>query len=256
MDTPAVSELYPRSMRVTWFPPSPPNGLITKYTLYLHPSFASDLLSSSVPSTTMEHNPTSDLNRSSSSSTEDGYLYPRHNLGTSSTFTTPRSGHTSTSTSKPGITEENPLVSTYIRNQSQGNGSISFQSTEPGTIPSVISNPSISLSNPGNNSTSLMSEYFIKQEPHHRSISSSSSAASSSDPAAQSVTVSGNTTSYSFVDLLPYHTYNLQVRCVTFAILLKHYIKQVDQELQLKIILFFTNDWGLLNNSMIMTQKC
>uniref|UniRef100_UPI0037E7E888 usherin n=1 Tax=Semicossyphus pulcher TaxID=241346 RepID=UPI0037E7E888 len=35
VDTPAVSGLHPRSVSVTWVPPSQPNGIITNYTLYL-----------------------------------------------------------------------------------------------------------------------------------------------------------------------------------------------------------------------------
>uniref|UniRef100_A0A667ZN39 Usherin n=1 Tax=Myripristis murdjan TaxID=586833 RepID=A0A667ZN39_9TELE len=37
VDAPAVSGIHPRSVTVSWLPPFQPNGLITNYTLYLHP---------------------------------------------------------------------------------------------------------------------------------------------------------------------------------------------------------------------------
>uniref|UniRef100_A0A4W6FW95 Usherin n=1 Tax=Lates calcarifer TaxID=8187 RepID=A0A4W6FW95_LATCA len=43
VDSPTISGLHPRSVTVTWDPPSEPNGVITNYTLYLWPSSVSHL---------------------------------------------------------------------------------------------------------------------------------------------------------------------------------------------------------------------
>uniref|UniRef100_A0A3B4TAI5 Usherin n=1 Tax=Seriola dumerili TaxID=41447 RepID=A0A3B4TAI5_SERDU len=52
VDSPTVSGLHPRSVTVTWVPPSQPNGIISSYTLYLWPSCISsfDFKPSSVSS--------------------------------------------------------------------------------------------------------------------------------------------------------------------------------------------------------------
>ncbi|XP_053172998.1 usherin [Scomber japonicus] len=72
LDTPAVSGLHPRSVTVTWVPPSQPNGIITNYTLYLHPSSVSALDSkhSSVFSSSMTPNSSLGPNSSPAPSTE------------------------------------------------------------------------------------------------------------------------------------------------------------------------------------------
>ncbi|XP_044201958.1 usherin [Thunnus albacares] len=230
LDTPAVSGLHPRSVTVTWVPPSQPNGIITNYTLYLHPSSISALDSkrSSVFSPSMSLNSSLGPNPSPAPSTEGRYLYSRHNLRPTSNVTTLSSSHISISTvrahtnnpfssSRPGISEDNQIESSRVNNTSRGPGFSSFHHTEPNTISNVNPSPSLLLSNPEYNSTSLNTDHFIKQDTIHRLISHSFSAASDSSSSPLSATVPGNTTSYTFLDLLPYQTYNIQLAACTSA---------------------------------------
>ncbi|KAI4829884.1 hypothetical protein KUCAC02_001544, partial [Chaenocephalus aceratus] len=142
VDPPAVSELHPRSVIVTWVPPSQPNGMITNYTLYLYPSFISslDFKPSSVFSTSTTLSSTSGLNQSLMPSTEAAHLNPSHDIISTSVPTTPDSRPVSMSTintgsnnssstiqgtrtklipnpfssMRPGITEENQIESTGV----------------------------------------------------------------------------------------------------------------------------------------------
>lgn len=230
MDAPAVSGLHPRSVTVIWVPPSQPNGIITNYTLYLHPSSISALDSkhSSVSSPSITPNSSLGPNPSPAPSTEGGYLYSRHNLKPTSNLSTLSSSNISISTvrahtnnpfssSRPGISEDDQIESSHVNNISQGPVSSSFYHAEPSAISSVNPSPSLLLSNPEYNPTSLNTDHFIKQDTLQRPISNSSSAASDSNLPPLSATVPGNTTSYTFLDLLPYQTYNLQVQYVTLA---------------------------------------
>ncbi|XP_070688414.1 usherin [Pempheris klunzingeri] len=234
VETPAVSGLHPRSLMITWAPPSQTNGIITSYTLYLWPSSVSflDFKHSSVSSTSATLNSSSGPNPSLLPST--AYVYSGYNLRTSSP-STPGSNHITMSTVnnnnvssstiqgitpnffpslfsslRPGITEE----STRGGNTSQGPGSIPLQPTESGA---AIANPSPGLfvSNPEYITTSSNSENVLEQDLFHRPISGVFSAASDSSSSALSVTVPGNTTSYTFLDLQPYQTYSFQVKACT-----------------------------------------
>ncbi|KAM7406312.1 hypothetical protein PAMP_000697 [Pampus punctatissimus] len=222
VDTPAVSGLHPRSVTVTWVPPLQPNGIITNYTVYLHPIFALDSKPNSGSSPSMTLNSSLGPNPNPTPSTEGGYLHylrPTSNLTTLSSshisISTPRA-HTNNpfSSSRPGISEDNQIKSSHVNNTSQGSGSSSFQHIEPSTISGA--NPSPSLLE--YNSSSLNTDHFIKQDPLHKpnQISNSYSAELGSSPL--SATVPGNTTSYTFLDLLPYQTYTLKVQYVVLAL--------------------------------------
>lgn len=224
VDSPNVSELHSRSATVTWDPPSQPNGIITNYTLYLCPQPGSV----SSTSTILDSNLGPRL--SLLPSTEGVYLNSGHNLRPTPSYVTPGSGHifmstfnrsTNNSSStirgpkpnllsnlisslRPGVSGDKNIESSRLTNTSHGHGSISFHPTEPST--SSVS-PGPLPYNPDNNGTSLNTEHFIQQDPFHSPLSSSFGEASDSS----SVTVPGNTTSYTFLDLLPHHTYSLQV---------------------------------------------
>ncbi|TDH17235.1 hypothetical protein EPR50_G00006290 [Perca flavescens] len=243
LDTPAVSGLYPRSVTISWVPPSQPNGIIIKYILYLCPSSIAslDFNPSSVSSTSTTLNSSSGRNPSLLTSTEGAYLNSGHDLRSTSNLTTKGSSHMSMSTVntgsndssstihgtrpnllphpftslRPGIAEDNQIESTGVSNASQGPASISFHPTEPNTA-SVNPSPSLLLPHPEYNATSLNTEHIVKQDSFH-SISGFFSAASDSSASLLSVTVPGNTTSYTFHDLRPYQAYSLQVEACTSA---------------------------------------
>lgn len=216
VDTPAVSGLHPRSLTITWVPPSQPNGIITNYTLYLCPSSVSslDFKPSSVYCTNTTLNSSLGPNPRLLPSTEGPYLNSGHNLRPSL---------------RPGIAEE----STNGSNTSQSPIFISFHPTEPSTA-NINPSRSFLLSNPQYNAASSNTEHVLKQEPFHSPISGSFGAASDSTSSPLSVTVPGNTTSYTFLDLLPYQTYSIQVQYYTMILwwntirchivrLIKHY---------------------------------
>ncbi|XP_010791101.1 usherin [Notothenia coriiceps] len=188
VDPPAVSELHPRSVIVTWVPPSQPNGMITNYTLYLYPSFISslDFKPSSVSSTSTTLSSTSGLNQSLLPSTEAPHLNSSHDIISTSVPTTPDSRPVSMSTINTG----------------SNNSSSTIQGTRTKLIPNPFSSmrPGITEENPIESTDSFQSP-----------ISSLYSAGSDSSSSRLSVIVPGNTTSYIFLDLLPYQTYRLQV---------------------------------------------
>ncbi|XP_059204973.1 usherin [Centropristis striata] len=238
VDTPTVSGLHPRSVTITWAPPSQPNGIIINYTIYICPNSicSLDFKPSLVFSTIMTLSSSSGRNTSLLSSTESAHISSGHNLKTTSSLTTAGSSHVpissvtagsndSTRTARdttssllpnplsslrPGVTEDNQIQSTGVSDRSQANASISVHRTEPNTV-SV--NPSLLLSNPEYNETNLNTDNIIKQDSFHSPISGFFSAASDSSPL--SVTVPGNTTSYTFLDLQPYQTYSFQVEACT-----------------------------------------
>ncbi|XP_029281914.1 LOW QUALITY PROTEIN: usherin [Cottoperca gobio] len=242
VDTPAVSGLHPRSVTITWVPPSQPNGIITNYSLYLCPSSSSslDFKPSSVSCTSTTLNSSKGRNPTLLPSTEGAHLDSGHDHRPTSNLTTPDSSHISMSTvntgmndssstiqdtrpnllpnpfsnMRPGITEDNQIESTGVSNRSQGPASISFHSTEPNTA-SVNLVPSLLLSTPEYNATSSNTEHILQQDSFHSPLSGFFSAASDSSSSLLSVTVPGNTTSYTFLDLPPYQTYRLQVEACT-----------------------------------------
>ncbi len=241
MDTPAVSGLHPRSVTVTWVPPSQPNGIIANYTLYLCPNSISpvDFKPSSVSSTSTTLNSSLGPNPSLLSGTEGAYFDLGHNLRPISSPTTPVSSHNSISTVntgsndssspiqgtrpnllsnpfsslRPGIAEDNQIESTRGSNTSHGPVSISFNPTEAHHA-NVNPSPSLLLSNPQYSATSSNTGHTLKQDPFHSPVSGFFSAASDSGSSPLLVTVPGNTTSYTFLDLLPYQTYSLQVQYI------------------------------------------
>ncbi|XP_039982949.1 usherin [Xiphias gladius] len=236
VDSPAVSGLHPRSVKVTWVPPSKPNGIITTYTLYLWPSSNSplDFKPSSFSSTSTTLNSSLGPSPGQLPSTEGAYLNLGHSLRPASSLTSPGSSHISMSTFnkdtngnsstiqgprpnlvpkplsslRPVIKEDNHIESTFASNTSQDPTSISFHPTESNTT-SVNQSPSLLLHNQDYNATSSNTEPF--QSP----ISSSFRAASDLYSSPLSVALPGNTTSYTFHNLLPYQTYSLQVEACT-----------------------------------------
>ncbi|XP_068172657.1 usherin isoform X1 [Antennarius striatus] len=138
VDTLTVSELHPRSVKITWVPPSKPNGVITSYTLHLCPgSFSST---------------STNLN---SSLHPDSQLLPNNEDG-------------------------------YFNSSSNDK------------------------SNPVQGGRRSPEEISL-----HSPISGCFQTSSASSLSRQSVTVPGNTISYSLLDLQPYKSYSLQVEACT-----------------------------------------
>ena len=217
----------PRSVTVTWVPPLQPNGIITNYTLRLWPSSVSSLaFKPSSISTTVNSSlsPISGL----LSSTEGADANSVKSLGPTSSLTSPDSNHISTSTFNSGINGSSspiqgtkpklvPKPSSSLTPVPVGDGHINSshlsntsQATESSTT-SVNQRPGPLLQSPDYNATSSTTESFITQDPSQSPSSSSFSGVSDLSPFPLSVTIPGNTTSFTFRDLLPYHTYSLQV---------------------------------------------
>ncbi|KAK2854220.1 hypothetical protein Q5P01_006881 [Channa striata] len=220
VDSPSVSGLHPRSVTISWDPPSQPNGIITNYTLRLLPK------SSSISSMSATFNSSLGPNPNPLPGTERLYHHLGHNLKPPSSRATPGSVHMSVSSFNrstnsslntlqgtiPGLffkpssslgPEDKNIESSRVRNISQAAGSISVQPTEPSS--SSVS-PGLSLYDTHYSGSGSNTEHFRKQDP-------SSSFGEVSNLG--SVTVPGNTTSYTFLNLLPYHTYSLQVEACT-----------------------------------------
>ncbi|XP_061735051.1 usherin isoform X2 [Nerophis ophidion] len=180
LDSPSVVGLHPRNVTVTWAPPSQPNGIITHYSLYLQPNSSSTFHTK--PDTGLK------LNSSIISDPRDPHL--NINLEPESNVTT--SGSVQPLNKTP--------VPTYL-------GTNSSHSSESITFSRVKSN--LPVSHKGYTSTRRNCELFIKQDVLH---DNNSSTLSLSPP---SVIVTGNTTSYTFLDLLPYNSYNFQLEAST-----------------------------------------
>ncbi|XP_030271338.1 usherin [Sparus aurata] len=205
MDTPAVSKLHPRSVTITWDPPSKPNGVITSYTLYLCLSSVCSSLNYS-----LGHN------LSLLPKTEGAYLNSDHNPIPTSHLTTTGSSYISMSAVKTG---SNDSLSTF-QGTKPNTLPHHFSGARPGTAddnqstrgrntsqdPSSISLPGLFMSYPYNASSSN-----TEQDSFLGPVFGLFSAASDSSSSPLSVTVPGNTTSYTFLDLLPYQTYSLQM---------------------------------------------
>ncbi|CAJ1048931.1 LOW QUALITY PROTEIN: usherin [Xyrichtys novacula] len=231
VDTPAVSGLHPRSVTVTWVPPTQPNGVITNYTLYLSPNSVSEPRSVYNTSTTL--NSSSDQDKSLMPGTEETYHDLGHTLRQTSSLTTPDSSQISTddrpstikdtsptlltkssSSSRPDTTEDSPFDSTDIRYTSQGPGSPSVLSIEPNTT-NVNPSSSTLLSNTEYTSTTSETKQLQKQGSSAGPVSFSFSGYSDSTSSTLSASVPGNTTSYTFPNLLPYHSYSLKLKACT-----------------------------------------
>ncbi|XP_035991625.1 usherin [Fundulus heteroclitus] len=233
IDTPAIMGLHSRSALVTWDPPAQTNGIIANYTLYLYSGSitSSDYKPNSVTSTSSTYS--SDVSsKSSLTSSIDGTLHnsdfnlltlsnpsrprgPSHNSVSSANYnnssTIKENAHIiHFSTTRPVIVEKNQTESFSENTGSHDHSIMLFKPAEPNTS-SV--NPDFSLSSPNYITSSFNPDNFVTQEPLTSPISSSFASASRSPPL--SITVPGNTTCYTFPNLLPYETFSLQVRACT-----------------------------------------
>lgn len=173
LDPPNILGLQSRSILAFWISPKQPNGHITNYTLYLFPG-----------SVTSDYKPNSFSNATKSLHTNlSPLINSNSSFHTLSDFTTP-SGSDFISVS-PFNTVSN-IVSSF------------------GEGPAHAFPHHFSTMNPRNVENSDI------QSTHFNS-STSSFFSSPSRLTPLSATVPGNTTSYAFVDLLPYQTYILQV---------------------------------------------
>lgn len=194
VDTPTVTGLQPHSVSITWVPPTQPNGIITNYTLYLYLSSvtSSEDKPGSFSSNRWTPNP------SLLPSTKGAHLHSGYNLRPLSSLTTTQdSSHVSTL--KPGTVDHQ--ADTHVGDVNQGTSSVLFRPTEP-DIASVTATLSLT---PEYSAVSYNTEHFIEDGPFH----STTSGSSRSTPL--SVTLPGNITNYTFLSLLPYQAYSLQV---------------------------------------------
>ncbi|XP_041646715.1 usherin [Cheilinus undulatus] len=232
VDSPAVSGLRPRSVTVTWAPPSLPNGVITNYTLYLSPNSVSVYNTSTALYSSLASN------QGLLSSTEQAYFNLGQTLRQTSSLTTPVSSHISMSNESrsingssntlhdtgPGflanpfsilsnnITENNQIESTGVSNTSQGPDSISFLSTEP-NITGVNISPS--PLRPDTEYSATQTKNVPKLDSTDSPISAFFIEDSDSALSTFSVSVPGNTTSYTFPNLQPYQSYSLKLEVCT-----------------------------------------
>lgn len=229
MGTPIVSGLHPRSVTVTWVPPSKPNGVITNYTICLCPS---SICSTRItPSSSLGPNqsllphtegaadlnsdqnliPTSSLINPVSSPISMSTVNTGSNDSSSNIQSTRHNFHPNPLSSlRSDITEDNQVKSIHRTNTSQGSGFISFHPTEPSAA-NVNPSPSLLLSD-SYHAASSNTEPIPKKALFYGPISGCSSTASDSSSYPRSVAVPGNTTSYAFLSLLPYQIYILQVQ--------------------------------------------
>lgn len=177
VDSPFVQSLNPRSAVVTWGPPLQSNGIIVNYTLYLC------INSATVTDTTL----ISDL----TSVTPSNSLKPHQFPVTDTNF------HLGDNL--------NPKLTTPDLN----NSNISVTSHNPFT-PSLGPSSSLSIENVESNMS--QGPILVHHNPSTSSFMYSSNSLNATLlPFMTSATVPGNTTSYTFVGLLPYTTYSLQV---------------------------------------------
>lgn len=235
VDTPTVMGLHSRTVSVTWAPPSQTNGIITNYTLYLHPGsfISSNYKSSSITVSSLTLSPNPFPNLSTLFSKEKSYLdsdsktlfnlsrlqdsvslndTSLHN-GSSAIQNTSHTLNDHFSTLMPRAVEGSQTEPSHQTSTSPDQTTVLFY---PEELNATSGNPNLSLSSAKVNANSYNPDLFIKQDPFASPISSSLSTASRSK--FLSVTVPGNITSYTFFNLLPYRTYSLQVLLFTTAI--------------------------------------
>ncbi|KAM6942982.1 usherin [Xenentodon cancila] len=240
LDTPTILGLNSRSVLITWVPPTQPNGIITNYSLYLQPgsSVSLDDEPSASPSTSSTLSPSLGPNPELLHITEGAPLNSDSNHTTLSNHTTPQgSSHFSMSsistesnnglstiqdiihthpnnfsTLEPRVVEGNETESTHQIKISQVPSTILFHPSEPNSTSVRLSN---SLSKTEYSPSSHNPYNVVKRDPFSSPDSSSYSAATGKMPL--SVTLPGNTTSYTFLSLLPYQTYSLQVEACNSA---------------------------------------
>ncbi|XP_014832285.1 PREDICTED: usherin-like isoform X1 [Poecilia mexicana] len=234
VDSPAIMGLQSRSALITWDPPAQTNGVITNYTLYLYSGSitSSDHDPDSVPSTrstytsnlsskpsvlpnfdgTRQHSDFNFLTLSDPSRPKGSSLNSTSSAGyDNKSSTTKKNTHSLIfSTSRPGTDENNQMDSSGEITESHDYNIVLFKPTEPKTS-SVETN--LSLSAPNSTLSSFNPDNFITQDPF--TFSSFVADASRSTPL--SVTVPGNTTSYTFLNLHPYQMFSLQVKACTSA---------------------------------------
>lgn len=218
VDTPTVRGLHPRTVSVTWAPPSQTNGIITNYTLYLHPgSFISSSKSSSITNSSLTLSPHPVSNLSTLFSREKTFLNPDSTLMTSfslsdrqdsvslnnTSFSNASSAIQDTlkghfSTLRPPAVEGGPTEPSHATSTSPDRTAVLFYPEELNTS---SGNPDLSRSTAKVDANGYDPGLSMKQDL----ISSSSRSTF------LSVTVPGNVTTYTFLNLRPYRTYSLQV---------------------------------------------
>lgn len=206
-------------MLASWTSPTQPNGVITNYTLYLFPS-----------SVTFKYKPNSLSNATQSLHTNHSMLINSNSsVGTLSDFTTPPGldfiSVSPFNTNIGSSTVEDPthaVPNHYSTMNPQNVENSDTQSTHEKVShgpKSTTGNLSSSLLDPENNPRSYNFDPFLKPNLFTSPISGLFGSSSRLTPL--SVTVPGNTTSFAFVDLLPYQTYILQVQCLKLEQLMK-----------------------------------
>lgn len=210
MSTPIVSGLQSRSLTVTWAPPSQLNGVITHYSICLCPS---SVCSRSVTlSSSFGPNP-SPLPHSEGAASSSNISMATVNTGSNDSSNTIQGSRPNLFTKpfsslRPGITEDTQSKSMHRTNTTKDLG---FTSSHPAEKDAANLNLSLNTLSNLYHPSSSDTEPILKKDLVHSPISGCFSAASDSSSYPRSVTVPGNTTSYTFLDLLPYQTYNFQV---------------------------------------------
>lgn len=177
-----MTRLHPRSATVTWAAPAPPNGIVANYTACLCPrSVCGNVTNSSLrPDDVGKH---LDSDQDHGSSVISPELSPE-------SVSAGEDDSSSVQNSKPGVTKE-------WQSKSPSNGS-------------VLIHPNSTDGNPRPTSPSATSEVSLETE--RGPTSGCFSSASDPGSLSRSVTVSANSTSYTFLDLRPYQIYTSQVR--------------------------------------------
>ncbi|KAM4602923.1 usherin [Polymixia lowei] len=228
VDPPTASALHPHDVTVTWRPPSQPNGLITNYTLYLHHISGDSLapnprpLSSPISGTTSSQGPGLNLvvnPRPTSHPTTHGLSPNMSSMNPGSDTTSSRGSSPNIpsppSSSRPGTSEVIPAGSSTVSKTSQDPSPVSFRPSESRTVSRTSLGPGPVQSTPESNPTGSDTVHASRDPINHFiSFSTSAGLHNMSNPPLL-VTVPGNSTSYTFLDLLPYEIYVIQVKACT-----------------------------------------
>lgn len=198
--TPVVSRLHLRSATVTWAAPAPPNGIITNYTVCLCPSLersnntapnSSAFQNSSLWSDEVGKRPNSYHDLRPHVTRPDLRQKPTSDINTDSDDNSSSVLHPPSSVTKDWQSKS-PLG--VERNESNVLTLMNPNSTSHNSKPPLSTSP----------------EAFLAKQ--HRLRSGCFSSASDPSSLSRSVTVSGNSTSSTFLDLRPYQIYISQVR--------------------------------------------